>query len=253
MVTRLNLLKEFYQGLPKDRVKLETYERGFDYLDALLGQGATLEYGEMALKGGLHKYKLSGVPPEQLDKFLADHIAKTANVCLYFGGEENSLFCINLDNNHKTDNMVLIPEMEIAVRELVNVLSQWGCEPLVINSGRGFHAWCRVEEAVPNGKLYEIMLRAMARAFLAVHKQGFDHQQVKANFYPDPRSKDVVSLRVFGSDHARSRLFSRVLTSAGLLDEEESWRAFEEHLRGKTIAKETLEQAWRTANGGACA
>jgi hypothetical protein len=239
------LLKEFYGGLPKDRAKVETYEHGFEYLERILASGATLEYGEMSFAGLLHKYKFSKVPEEQMDEFINAHIAKRSNLCLYFGRAENSLFCFNLDNNHKTNNTVLIPEMTLAVELLREILTEAGCEPLVIASGRGYHLWCRLAGAMENERLYQFMVRSMAKALLGLHKKGLDHNKIKANFYPDPRARNVVSLRLFGSVHVKNKVFSRVLTRGGLLEEEESWKAFEEYLSGKTIGLEGFERAAR--------
>src|SRR6202522_3755787 len=201
MDAKPRLLKEFYRGLPKDRAKVETYEHGFEYLERMLAGGAALEYGEMAAAGLLHKYKFSNMPEEQMDEFMNAHIAKACNLCLYFVQVDNSLFCFNLDNNHKTNNMVAIPEMTLVVELLREILTGAGCEALVIASGRGYHLWCRLEAAVENERLYQFMVRSMAKALLGLHKQGFDHNKIKANFYPDPRARDVVSLRLFGSLH----------------------------------------------------
>ena len=243
MDTKSGFLKEFYRGLPKDRAKVETYEHGFEYIERMLAGGATLEYGEMSLAGLLHKYKFSQVPEEQMDELMSSHIAKTCNLCLYFGQVENSLFCFNLDNNHKTNNTVVIPEMTLVVELLREILTGAGCEPLVIASGRGYHLWCRLGAPVDNGRLYNFMVRSTARALLGLHKQGYDHNRIKANFYPDPRARNVVSLRLFGSVHVKNKVFSRVLTPEVLLDEEQSWDAFGRYLREKTIGLDAFERA----------
>jgi hypothetical protein len=178
-----------------------------------------------------------------MDALISEHIAKSCNLCLYFGQIENSLFCFNLDNNHKTNNTVIIPEMALVVELLRNILTDVGCEPLVIASGRGYHLWCRLAAAVENERLYQFMVRSMAKALLGLHTQGYDHNKIKANFYPDPRARNVVSLRLFGSEHVKNKVFSRVLTREGLLDENESWAAFEEYLREKTIEVEGFEKS----------
>lgn len=243
MDTKSRLLKEFYHGLPKDRAKVETYEHGFEYLERMLVSGAALEYGEMSFAGLLHKYKFSQVPEEQMDELMSAHIAKRCNLCLYFGQAENSLFCFNLDNNHKSNNMVVIPEMALVVELLREILTEAGCEPLVIASGRGYHLWCRLAAPVENERLYQFMVRSMAKALFGLHKQGLDHNKIKANFYPDPRARDVVSLRLFGSEHVKNKVFSKVLTQEGLLEEGESWEAFEEYLRRKTMEVEGFGRA----------
>jgi len=246
MDIKLSLLNEFYRGLCRDRAKVESYEHGFDFLDGLLAGGATMEYAEMSLTGMLHKYKVSQIPEWRMNELLEAHIRKVLNVCLYFDDTANRLFCINLDNNHKTNNTVVIPEMELAVRLLRENLIKLGCEPLVIASGRGFHLWGRLEAAIENERLHNLMLRSMARTFLGCHQQGYDHREIKANFYPDPRARDVVSLRLFGSRHVKNKVFSRVLTPDGLLDEQESWEAFERYMKEKTIRVETFDRAYET-------
>jgi hypothetical protein len=141
MDPRVMLLKEFYRGLPQDRAKVETHEQGFAFLEMLLAGGVTLEYGELTLTRLLHKYKLGNIPEARMDELLCAHVEKRCNVCLYFDGEANDTFCFNLDNNHKADNTVLIPEMKAAVRALREHLAGLGCEPLTVASGRGYHLW----------------------------------------------------------------------------------------------------------------
>jgi hypothetical protein len=235
MDPKVSLLREFYGGLPADRAKVETEEHGFAFLDRLLAGGVGLEYGELTLAGLLHKYKLTGLPAWRLDDLLQAHVAQTCNVCLYFGDHANDVFCFNLDNNHQTNNTALIPEMTAAVAVLGAQLRGLGCEPLIIASGRGYHLWGRLDGPVANERLYDFMLRAGVATVAALHAQGHDHHCVKFNFYPDPRTRDVVSLRLFGSRHAKTKAFSRVLTAQGLLDEAPSWDYFADYLKTKTI------------------
>jgi len=243
MDSKLELLKAFYSGLPKDRAKVETGEHGFEYLDTMLSDGATLEYGEMHRSGLLYKYKLSNIPGHRMNELLEAHIGKTCNVCLYFDDMANSIFCVNLDNNHKMNNTVLIPEMNLAVRLLMEHLTRLGCEPLVIASGRGYHLWCRLAVSFGNKEIHNFLLRSMAVTLAGLHKQGFDYNNIKANFYPDPRVRDAVSLRLYGSNHAKNKVFSHVFTPEGLLDEEASWKAFENHLNQKTVAEAQFREA----------
>jgi hypothetical protein len=243
MDSRIALLREFYSGLPKDRAKVETRRHGFAFLEELLSDGVTLEYGELTLTGLLHKYKLANIPEHRMAGLLRSHVAKECNLCLYFDDRANNLFCFNLDNNHKTNNTVIIPEMELAVAVLRGHLEALGCEPLVVASGRGFHLWCRLEGPVDNDRLYEFMLRSAAKTVAAIHKGGLDHNKIKVNLYPDRRIRDVVSLRLFGSEHAKNRVFSRVLATEGLLDERESWARFERHLSHGAIALASFDRA----------
>jgi hypothetical protein len=243
MDPRIALLKDYYRGLPRDRAKVETHEYGFGLLERLQADGITLEYGELTLAGLLHKYKLSHIPGHAFDRLLESHLEKRCNVCLYFDGAANSTFCFNLDNNHKTNNTELIPEMAIAVRTIRDLLERVGAEPLVVASGRGYHVWCRADQPIANDRLYDFMLRVAVRAMVAIHGAGRDYHRVKFNVYPDPRTRDTVSLRLFGTEHAKNGTFSRVLSREGLLDEEASWRSFERHLRAGTLGAPDFERA----------
>ncbi|MEO6993359.1 MAG: hypothetical protein ABI273_07000, partial [Lacunisphaera sp.] len=240
---RVELLKKFYAGLPQDRAKLEIREHGFEFLEQLLSDGVTLDYGELTLTELLHKYKLTGIPPGRMDELLEAHVGKRCNVCLYFEATANRLFCFNLDNNHKTNNTVIIPEMDYALRTLRDLLIALGCEPLVLASGRGYHVWVRLESAVDNDQLHEFLSRAAVQTMAQLHRRGFDYQKVKINVYPDKRIRGVVSLRLFGSEHAKNKVFSQVWTATGLLDETASWAYFENYLGTRTIPPETFDAA----------
>lgn len=249
MDSRVALLDEFYAGLPRDRAKVETYRHGFAFLEGLLSGGAALEYGELTLHGLLHKYKLARVPGTLMAGLLGQHVRGECNVCLYFGDRTNSLFCFNLDNNHKVNNTEVIPEMGLALSALQELLAGLGCEPLVIASGRGYHLWCRLAGPVDNDRLYDFMLRSAAKTAASLHREGLDHNRVKINLYPDRRIRDVVSLRLFGSVHAKNRVFSFVSTRDGLLDEAASWAAFEQYMREGTIAVDRFGAAYAAMRG----
>jgi hypothetical protein len=236
MDPRVTLLKEFYEGLPTDRAKVETHAHGFAYLEELLLGGARLEYGELTLSATLHKYKLVNLTERRMDELLLAHVEKRLNLCRYFDDRANWTFCFNLDNNHRTDNTAIIPEMALAIRLLREGLERAGCAPLILASGRGYHAWGRLDAPVENDRLHAFMLRHAVETAAGIHFAGLDRHKVKFNFYPDPRTQDTVSLRLFGSDHAKNRLFSRVLTPDGLLDEAASWKYFENHRRTGTMA-----------------
>ena len=240
---RVSLLKEFYRGLPKDRAKLETEEYGFAFLERLLTGGMTLEYGELTNSGVVHKYKLAGIPERRMDDLLLSHVEKACNVCLYFDVRANDTFCFNLDNNHLVNSSAIIPEMEVAVRELGGHLRGLGCDPLIVASGRGYHVWGRLEAAVANGPLHDFMLRCGAATAAGLHRRGHDHHQIKFNFYPDPRIHHVVSLRLFGSRHVKNKVFSRVLAPQGLLDKTASWEFFADYLKNRTIALARFQAA----------
>ena len=87
------------------------------------------------------------------------------------------------------------------------------------------------------------MLRHAATTLAELHRQGFDHHQIKFNFYPDPRNRHVVSLRLFGSRQVRSKIFSRVLAPDGLLDEAASWEYCADYLKARTIPVARFEAA----------
>jgi hypothetical protein len=244
MAWKLNLLKEFYKGLPIDKAKIETNEYGFNFLRQLLVDGATLAYGELTSSGVLHKYKIVDIPKHQMDELLKSHISKECNVCLYFDNRANNMFCFNMDNNHKTNNTIVIPEMDLAVRTIRNQLIELGCEPLSIASGRGYHVWCRLDVAINNELLYQFMLRAAAKTMATLYKKGYDYQKIKFNFYPDTRIHKEVSLRLFGSEHAKNKVFSYVFTPDQLLDEAASWEYFESYMRNKTISEGKFAEAY---------
>jgi len=248
---KVALLKEFSRGLVEGTVKIETEQYGFRFLDELLSEGGRLEYGELSATRLLHKYKLVDVPEHRMDALLRAHIGKTCNVCRYFHPASNDTFCFNLDNNHTTNNTVVLPEMTLAVQTLRDCLAGVGCEPLVVASGRGYHVWCRLDDAVDNGVLHGFMLHAAVRAVRALHEQGFDPNTVKFNFYPDVRTNNVVSLRLFGSEHAKTRVFSHVWVNGDLLGEAESWERFEHFLRNQSIPPSVFERAQNALGVGA--
>jgi hypothetical protein len=243
MDPRIALLQEFSRALTRDQAKIETELFGFSYLERLLSGGAILEYAELTATRLLHKYKLVNISDDTMDELLRMHIEKECNVCRYFGPEQNDVLCFNLDNNHIRNNTVIIPEMSLAVDALRECLAGLGCEPLIIASGRGYHVWLRLEEPLDNQLLYQFMVQCAARAWLALQVGGHDRKTVKFSFYPDIQVNDVVSLRLFGSEHSKNKVFSHVFTSEGLLDEADSWKAFEDFLRNKTTSAATFRSA----------
>ena len=153
------------------------------------------------------------------------------------------MFAFNLDDTHNVNGTAISLEMELAVTVLRDILKDAGCPPLIVASGKGFHLWCRLAATVGNDQLYNFMLRAMAKTLYALHQKAMDHSRINARFYPDPKVQDKISLRLFGSVHPNTGAFSRVLAHDGLLDEEASWSAFEEHPRLNTIGEETFANA----------
>ena len=242
MDTRVRLLKDFYSTMEKGKLKLEINDHGFDFVEKLLAEGITLEYGELSVYGLTHKYKLLNVSESSINRLLQDHVNKNCNVCFYFNEVANNTFCFNMDNNHKNNNTELIPEMQFALNALMGYLVELGIEPLVLASGRGYHVWCRVDEAIGNQLLSDMMVRIAAKTMTALHENDYNYQKVKFNMYPNPRNNNILSLRLFGSEHIKNKTFSYVYTKMGLLDEEKSWDFFADYLVKKTIPKDKFMQ-----------
>lgn len=241
MDSRVILLKEFYSTMQKDKLKIESNCYGFDLLDGLLSQGIKLEYGELT-SSLIHKYKLVNISEDCMADFLQGHINKHYNACLYFNEIANNILCFNLDNNFKENNTELIPEMQYSVNWLTEYLTELEIEPLVIVSGRGYHVWCRLDAPVDNKQLHKFMLQIVAKTMEALHVNGYDYNRVKFNMYPNNEIINTVSLRFFGSEHVKNKIFSYVYTNNGVLEEDASWRYFTEYLKHKTISKDQFMQ-----------
>ncbi len=243
MDAKIDLLRQFSRGFTRGSAKIESAQCGFRFLDGLLSGGARLEYGELTPLRLVHRYKLVDILEDRMDELLRAHVDKQLNVCLYFDPRANDTFCFNLDNNHRENNTLVIPEMASAVRSLRRCLCEAGCEPLVVASGRGFHVWCRLTRPVDNERLYRFMLPAAALALRSVHDEGYDHDNVKINLYPHTQLRNVVSLRLFGSNHAKSGLFSHVWTVDGPLGEAASWERFEDFVRDRQASVAQFDAA----------
>jgi hypothetical protein len=251
MDSRVELLRIFSRGFVAGTAKIETARHGLGFLDELLTGGARLEYGELTPLRLVHRYKVVDLPEDRMDDLMRAHVDKEYNVCRYFNPDANDTFCFNLDNNHRTQNTVVIPEMDRAIRALRECLCDAGCPPLIVASGRGFHAWCRLTETLDNERLYRFMLPAAAVALSAVHAAGHDHRNVKVNLYPHVQLKSAVSLRLFGSNHAKTGIFSHVWTVDGLLDEAASWQRFEDFVRRPQASPRDLDAARARMTDGA--
>lgn len=243
MDPRVTLLKEFSSGFIGDRAKIEAEEFGFAYLERLLSDGATLEYGHLADTRVLHKYKIVDITDDRMNELLHMHVMKECNVCRYFGAEKNDVLCFNVDGNHKASDPANIRELSLALNALRDCLLSLRCEPFVVASGRGYHVWVRLDEPVENKLLYNFMVGAAARALLPLLIGGKDHRTIRFRFYPDINGNDALSLRLFGSEHANNKVFSRVFTPDGLLGEADSWKYFEEFVRNKTTCTATFRSA----------
>jgi hypothetical protein len=252
MDSRIELLRAFSRGFALGTAKVETAQCGLRFLDGLLSGGACLEYGELTPLRLVHRYKLVNISENRMNELLQAHVDSECNVCRYFDPSSNETFCFNLDNNHRTNNTVVIPEMDCAIRALRQCLSEVGCEPLIVASGRGYHAWCRLTEPVENDRIYRFMLRAAALALRSVHGAGYDHNNIKINLYPHMLLQNVVSLRLFGSNHAKTGVFSHVLTVGGLLGEAASWECFAEFVRKRKVSRVKFDAACETLAALTC-
>ncbi|HZY98403.1 MAG TPA: hypothetical protein VFE36_02430 [Candidatus Baltobacteraceae bacterium] len=242
MDPRVALLKEFSRGFVRHKAKIESEEFGFAYLEQLLSDGSTLEYGHLADTRVLHKYKIVNITDCRMDELLQMHVMKECNVCRYFGADKNDVLCFNMDNNHRTNNTAITPEMSLALDALRECLLGLGCEPLIVTSGRGYHVWLRLDEPVENKVLFNFMVQAAARALLPLVIGGNDHRTIRFRFYPNIEVS-ALSLRLFGSEHANNKVFSRVLTPNVLLDEADSWKYFEHFVRNKITPTATFRSA----------
>jgi hypothetical protein len=217
-----------------DKLKLELMSYGFAFLDELIKDGMILEYGELAVNL-VHKYRLLNVSPERMHRLLDGHIHKIHNVCLYFHEQANNVCCLNLDNNYKVNNTSLIPEMKPAVALLRRHLREYSIEPLVVESGRGYHLWCRLDQAADNRRLFEFLLRIAAKTMASLKEDGHDYNRIKFNMYPNPQIVRIASLRLFGSEHIKNKIFSHVHLDDRILNERDSWDYFSRYLSEETI------------------
>lgn len=114
---------------------------------------------------------------------------------------------------------------------------------MIVASGRGYHVWLRLDEPMENTLLYGFMIAAAARALFPLLVRGDDRRAVKFSFYPDINVVEEVSLRLFGTEHAKTKVFSHVFTPNGLLDEDDSWKYFEHFVRHQTTTAATIRSA----------
>lgn len=221
--------------MQNDKAKLETKKHGFEFLEELCRTGVTVDYGELTANL-VNKYRVTSIEPEAMEQLLLNHINQKDNLCLYFGSESSSLFCLNLDNNYTNETCAIIPEMKPALAFLREHFHSFGIVPLIIESGRGYHLWCRVDSPVANERLHEFLLRISAFTMASLHDSGINHNNIKFTIYPDPRTVNHASLRLFGSKQIRTERFSFVTYENHQLDEADSWKEFERYLTAETIS-----------------
>lgn len=244
MDTRVALLEMLYQHMRRDRLKLESRQFGFDFIEQLTADGAVLDYGQVD-SHLVHKYRLLQLSEVAWNRFITGHVNQEYNICLYFDERENSAFCLNLDNNYKSSNTAPIPELDLAVLYLRQHFGEYGMEPLVLKSGRGYHLWCRLQAPAANAALYGFMVRIVAKTMASLHMSGHDYHAVKFNMGPNPRVIDTVSLRAFGSIHARTGMFSQVVTEGETLGEQASWACLARYVGEKEISSQQFANACR--------
>lgn len=246
MDSRVKALKDFFSGIQTEKLKLESRRYGFDFLDEILAGGVTLEYGQL-VDGLIHKYKLLNVSKPRFDALLEGHVAGDYNVCCYFRENANNICCFNIDNNFKdfvyNDPATTIPEIKSVVATLISLLQELGLTPLALLSGRGYHLWLRFEATIANRELYDFLNHAAAKALMVLHDSGYDHRKIKIAVYPNPQIINTGSLRLFGSRHVQSNVFSHVLRDVELLDEAASWSYCAAYLKEQTLSVAQFEHA----------
>ncbi|MEG6584189.1 hypothetical protein [Dendrosporobacter sp. 1207_IL3150] len=238
--SKADVLKDFYSSMDFSTMKLEVKDYGFDFLETMEKAGIIVEYVE--LKGLIHKYKLKNIKPVYQKYLLEQHIEQSGNVCGYYHKTHNNVFSFNLDNSHNENNTELTIEMRTAVQVIRKYLNEVGIEPLIINSGRGYHIHTRLDKPVSNEKIQKFMISVTARTQVTIKDLGMDVAKVIFNNYPGKDTR-IGSLRLFGSDHIKNQVFSHVCTKQGVLNERDSWIYFADYINKHTITEEQLDKA----------
>ena len=226
MPSKIDLLREFYNTADTTRLKIETKFCGLPYCKELKRLG-TLEY--IAFDQKVCKYRISGLPPDAYQSFLEQHLEKKINLCAYFNPEENAVFAFNLDFVSAIGT-----DLKIYALYLFRDLYVLGIFPLVLRSGHGYHFWCKVSEPVANTKLRAFMKAACDKAFEEAVSKGVNTDLLRCTRYPRLNTGDI-SIRLFGSNHIVTGLFSNVVIRIDeadtILNEADSWSYFEKYLR----------------------
>jgi len=238
MDSRIILLNKFY-SIDKTKAKIESRDKGIEYLDSLQ-KNSVFEYGEF--KNGIYKYKLSDISSTRFDEMLNEHIETKFNLCAYFNKERNNNFAFNLDYSGMPTN-----DVKVATLLLMQNLIKLDIYPLIIKSGRGYHMWCKIDEKIENTKLTSFMTKLKQVSIFKTKRDGFDTENVNCTQYPRANINDI-SLRIFGSSHIDTGMFSSVVTEINindkLLDISESWNYFEWYINNRTITKACFDNAY---------
>lgn len=242
MEAKAELLKAFYPTADRTQAKLETAEHGPGFLRELQSM-STLRYGEWI--EGTFKYRLEGISPAGFDVLLRRHLESSLNLCVYFHPRANAMFCLNLDRFQKSGENL----RELA-KILLALLRRLEIEPLVLQSGHGYHFWCRLAAPAENARLQEFLHAVTELSVFQAVAAGVSIARLQFICYPRPRVDDI-SIRLFGCRHTVSGLFSRVVASLDggdlLLGEEESWAAFARYREMCTVPEDVFARAEETA------
>lgn len=238
MSTKFELLKFFFMSMDQERAKVETGSHGFDYLLYLKSLGK-LEYSEW--KNGVFKYKLTELKPHIFDDLLEQHLATKINLCIYFNGECNNIFCFNLDSFNDDDN-----SLKLVAQLMLENLKKLRIQPLILKSGHGYHFWCRLSDMVENSKIQSFMQAVVDITVFQATVNNINIAKLQCICYPRHKSHDI-SIRLFGSIHTVTGRFIHVVEKIDsedvLLDKEKSWEYFEHYSSHNIINKTFFEQA----------
>lgn len=88
------------------------------------------------------------------------------------------------------------------------------------------------------------MERVWIITYMHYINNNINEKSVRINMYPS-HNPEVNSLRLFGSNHIRNKVFSYICTKdRGVLDEYDSWLYFEDYMKNKTITREQFDSAY---------
>lgn len=230
MYSKHELLTRFYTTVDRGEVKIETRSHGFEYLKKLRGLG-TLQYAEW--KNGVFKYKLTNVPGGVFDDLVDLHLESQINLCVFFSGQKNNIFCFNLDSFDGSNK-----SLKAVAQFLREDLRRLNIEPLILKSGHGYHFWCRLARAEENARLQAFMKAMVDVAAFQAVAEGIGISNLQCICYPRHIPNDI-SIRLFGCRHSVTGSFNSVVAEIGengaVLGEEASWRYFEEYMGKHTI------------------
>ncbi|WP_312423115.1 hypothetical protein [Anaerospora hongkongensis] len=245
MDDKVKRLKQFYASMDFSMMKLEIKDYDWEFID-LIEKTCTIDYVE--LKSKVHKYRLRNMPQPIFDYLIKMHIEQAGNVCGYFDKTANNVCCFNLDSKAKDDADALTMEMHTTLYVLRDCLREIGIEPLITQSGKGFHVWVRMCGRVPNEELQRFMMETQIRVrSILTFYSDINYKLVQFSCYPSGKEENRNSLRLFGSTHARNKKFSNVIygedTEFNVLTEEQSWNHLAWHMFYHALSVEKFREA----------